>query len=1119
MLSRFSSTSSSKFNLDQELTQDARAHLHHLLDQHVFQHLTTDYLHLTQAYVYEILASGLSPVPITDRLSLPLPSDPLENLLTLHCSCDPMHLEEKFSVDVEALDLIKRCTRITGPSKSEKIWAKGSAFDASFECSLAQPAFSVLTNQAIRDTPKQGVSLASRRLPRSQTENVKQLDIRPVNVTDVEEEPVALEDMLNLKIAVDAPTRQFMKTMYQNNPFSKLTNSKETYISPHVQALFRCSSPPLLIPQPQEVPIFPRSRLPGCSADHFGVRISGLNTMSDLPSLVPGLNAEDEDDLPQQHMVIVNGWQAYTIPSSLPSTPSLHDGSSEVDELFLPSPAPKPPPINDFLNAKMEDTQMPRRTSLGGERVKPKAVGEGQSLHEYVAPFVEAFGGPKVVTSARSSPTLEQTTTTSSMLGQPPTFLHEDVHDTYPYTRANQPDADADDIDWYIKKLHESVPGDAMDIILREQPDDMTYDMMEVPSLPPPNEHPISHIIPVDLPSLVITPREQQTSARDFQVLKPVTGLKSLQIELAWKPFTFEKGVTTDKQLAQVCSIKDNIAPGSLADDEEVMTLLRGTLYFEPALPTTAEDNRRLLQMGKSEKYAAVSAGEFGGVGSGLVLTRQERRRAARLQGHEATRQADEVYVRTTTLRMNKRARQDDGKASHTSPLRPVSRETPIHRAQSDDTGLDRYSPDASTFPRLARGYSSTSDDYSSPPPEGEASYFPACESFDDLFVPLSMDSHIRSAAVSQTLQSVDPAPVPAENLAYNESVLAGLSATSTPTSLCMASVPPVPLTNQLTEAASAHQSLQDFMAMRGKRSKPPPMESLAIIPTDVVAAPLLSDFSTERGVPAELVDRHTLSLPPVRPQSTIIHRYLASMALILNRPLVRSFQSRQHRIHLVERDFLDDADLVLDCNNAALFFPLLSLPSQCDVLKARLDALSWRYEHLYVIFEAYSSIKSSLPGDLAPNPFSPPVIKAVKRLRRDLGISDVYHTKRAETTVHFAFAESVDEAASFVRLTGDLAERRSTAGKWDNRDWLDYDEQEDEPHLAGAEGMNVFAAASILSRVSLQEFLDMTPTQRMEFGYLIGDERITQFNEYIAQRNEYIRSENSSSVDDELSS
>jgi len=80
-------------------------------------------------------------------------------------------------------------------------------------------------------------------------------------------------------------------------------------------------------------------------------------------------------------------------------------------------------------------------------------------------------------------------------------------------------------------------------------------------------------------------------------------------------------------------------------------------------------------------------------------------------------------------------------------------------------------------------------------------------------------------------------------------------------------------------------------------------------------------------------------------------------------------------------------------------------------------------------------------------------------------------------------------------------------------------EEQEDESRLAQAPGMNVFTAATILSKVTLGDFLEMTSEERQErFNGLVGAERVSTLNERIPQRAEYINQPSSDGPGNHLS-
>lgn len=205
------------------------------------------------------------------------------------------------------------------------------------------------------------------------------------------------------------------------------------------------------------------------------------------------------------------------------------------------------------------------------------------------------------------------------------------------------------------------------------------------------------------------------------------------------------------------------------------------------------------------------------------------------------------------------------------------------------------------------------------------------------------------------------------------------------------------------------------------------------------------------RTTPPELYDDKTVQLPlHFGPQT--IHKYMASVDLLQKRVLVRSLAS-ECLVELVERDSLGGADLIIDPHTAVIFTCLFSLPAHCNKLLKRLSAQSWRYKRVLIVFEAYPESRSLRHGqeqgltEPIPelNAYTPPIVKAIKRFRRDLAIAEGCGKKSTVCDVWCAFPNSVSEAATYARLFGDEAERADcTKGAlWGNRAWLDADESE----------------------------------------------------------------------------
>ncbi|KAH7924782.1 hypothetical protein BV22DRAFT_1012523 [Leucogyrophana mollusca] len=239
--------------------------------------------------------------------------------------------------------------------------------------------------------------------------------------------------------------------------------------------------------------------------------------------------------------------------------------------------------------------------------------------------------------------------------------------------------------------------------------------------------------------------------------------------------------------------------------------------------------------------------------------------------------------------------------------------------------------------------------------------------------------------------------------------------------------------------------------------------------------------LSPPRVTPAELYDQLTLRLPEPWVLPTCPHKYLGSIAFIQKRSLISALRSNACAVDLIERYNLDDVDIVLDPTAGIIFAPLLALPSRVESLVTKLESLSWR-----------GTRRAS------PYAYSPPLLKAIKKLRRNLSIAEGCGNKNTGCLVSMAFANTVMEAAMYTRFFGDCVEANASPGAalWGPRDWLEKEEQEDEADLARVEGMNAFAAFVMLYQRTLQDIVDQSPDQRVqEFGPLIGEARVVSLH------------------------
>ena len=252
---------------------------------------------------------------------------------------------------------------------------------------------------------------------------------------------------------------------------------------------------------------------------------------------------------------------------------------------------------------------------------------------------------------------------------------------------------------------------------------------------------------------------------------------------------------------------------------------------------------------------------------------------------------------------------------------------------------------------------------------------------------------------------------------------------------------------------ASAKDLFSTFIALR--KQVPSSTVQLSETRNDTPApyqTPYVSEPTAPRVVPDDLFDQHTVRLPEDWVPAAAIHRYLVSMDVIQKRALVRELQGHHCQVVLVERSDLGGTDIIVDPDFGILFIQLLALPANINSAVERISEESWRYSNLLVIFEAFPSAKSyradrSQDSRSVLYAYTPPICKAIKKLRRNIGIAEGCGTMNSECRVTWAFANDVQEAARLVRCFGEevcaLSAERDYGLQWDNRAWLEEEEHE----------------------------------------------------------------------------
>ncbi|KAF8346166.1 hypothetical protein F5887DRAFT_962960 [Amanita rubescens] len=259
------------------------------------------------------------------------------------------------------------------------------------------------------------------------------------------------------------------------------------------------------------------------------------------------------------------------------------------------------------------------------------------------------------------------------------------------------------------------------------------------------------------------------------------------------------------------------------------------------------------------------------------------------------------------------------------------------------------------------------------------------------------------------------------------------------------------------------------------------------------------------RHIPSDIYTPTTLQLPSQVKQPSAVHYYMASLDVLQKQVLVRALREPSCFVELIERDNLGGADLIVDSFTAILYRSLFSLSSECDELIGLVSKLSWSFERLVIVLEAFSPALAMRFTDQADDlyAYTPPILKAIKRLRRGVDMVEADQEKRQETVVLFAFPNNIQEAAAITRHIGDMVQSldQTEGVLWGDRSWLDHID-EDEENLATASGMNRFTSAIVLSQMTLDDFITMGPDDRHRaFSTLVGAYAVASFNADLENR------------------
>ncbi|KAI9513116.1 hypothetical protein F5148DRAFT_1158884 [Russula earlei] len=507
------------------------------------------------------------------------------------------------------------------------------------------------------------------------------------------------------------------------------------------------------------------------------------------------------------------------------------------------------------------------------------------------------------------------------------------------------------------------------------------------------------------------------SSLVNYSAFYAVEGVKSPNMQLTWRPYDSEQTMSTLEELLGTSEL--NYCPENIYVDgeEEAKTQLATLMkWLEPLIRPVSieEDQRKLLAFLKfPTNLDHVTNDTFDYGTSNVLLTRAERHRSSLPSG--TCFQGDcEKWERSGRIPKP----QSPERSKPDNPL-----EDGCHAPRS--AGSINSSPSA-------HGYALLSD-----PSEGE--HRP----------PLRYSSPVLRADVALHADVViipaTQAQPPVETVVSMPSTILCQDPVSIPIPI------PIPETSNSSSPSWIYSSKNPSLDYSRMSASPGLVacEEQTLGFTSPTQSELQRPSVDTEGILCEL-SRLATPLPSLKVSPHRNHRYLASVELLQDRPLMRALHLDSLRLELLEREWLDGADIVFDCDAALVFAPMFRalLHANFRSFKTKLSSLSWRYTHLAVVFQLYdcafsgSVLHCPLIEEEQANLLNR-VIKSIKKLHRELALAEAYGTKRPQTVIEMYFVRTIEEAATAARLFGDMAESRSRFGPWGDRLWLAVDEKE----------------------------------------------------------------------------
>lgn len=598
---------------------------------------------------------------------------------------------------------------------------------------------------------------------------------------------------------------------------------------------------------------------------------------------------------------------------------------------------------------------------------------------------------------------------------------------------------------------------------------------LTVPSMAEPNNRPPSTTsLPTNLREL-LTQDYGKSRADNCGTVSQVKGLKSLNMELSWRPLQFLEKMPTHEELAGVDGeFRDKrLALKAIdVDENKVAALLDHTTRIysitdEPRGWSTTLDDLH------SVTYSNHQVDDFD-----VIFTRAERRRLA---GESDQLTEDEEPIGPSgRLPISPKIHVADVQVTGSGSEQALGQDGVFFSSAVDDSAIslshsqDIEDTDVRMHERQANHRLNWNKENIAPmviPADNEESQSsilhddvvdPLSAAVGDepghgTFMPLSFDSYADPSPIHRADR--DPQDQPSEMVHTREQLPRRTRSPSGNSFIDQEPVDDALDASQhnssrgtadmaLINTSLAAPSLAGFLAFRNTlvEFSFPPADDSSVMDHAVDVDECVPDAIDHPGtgaIPETIFDRNTLILPSPWRVPLYPHFYLASLQVIQKRSIVRSLAHETSDVQLVERETLGGVDFILDPHTAVILSSLSDLPLQSETVLANISQQSWRFSRVLVIWEFFNHTTRDADPE---TPIYPPAsVKAIKKLRRDLAIAEAFETKNVNTSIHFAFANDTNAAAKFVRCFGDCAEVNDTTGGaiWGTRDWLDLEAQE----------------------------------------------------------------------------